>query len=239
MIDPFPSEPPDYKDDDKLFQVVGGTLSALINQARIKQENLVAAVDSNLAGQYLIAPSRDVPQLKGGGEKPEMGFKAIACGAFSGFSGFLNKEFRIHDYFLGRANCEKFLRDHFTVPDTSTNLIVEGYKNLSPVQRQPYYSITNKNHLPIIPVIAPRGKKYMPVFSSGSDWPVIREKDIERFRSKTRSRVNDLIMNLADYNLVTKLLLRIGGFVVLNGKIAGVAIDLIKDSLKEHQLLKK
>ncbi|HEY3405623.1 MAG TPA: hypothetical protein VGK59_19705, partial [Ohtaekwangia sp.] len=242
MIDPFPSEPPEYKHSDRLFQVVGSTLTALINQSRIKQENLVAAADSDCAGQYLIAPSRDVPQLKGGGEKAEMGAKAIACGAFGGFSGFLNKEFRIHDYFLGRANCEKFLRDHFTVPADTTNLITEGYKNLTEAQKEAYYSKTNKikKHLPIIPVIAPRkDKKYMPVFSSGSDWPVIRDKDIERFRPDMKDRVNDLIMNLADYNRMTWLLLRIGGFIVLNRKIAGVAMDMIKKSLVEHQLIKK
>jgi hypothetical protein len=181
-----------------------------------------------------------VPQ--GNGEvKEEMGFKAIACGAMSGFGGFLNKEFRIHDFFLGRANCEKFLRDHFTVPADTKNAITEGYSNLSEEEKKQFYSSTDSNPgLQIIPIFAPRKEsKYLPIFSSGTDWPVIKEDQIERFRGKIKNRVDSLIMNLSDYGAVTRVLLKIGGWILLNRKLAGVAMDAMKKSLQEHQLLRK
>jgi hypothetical protein len=170
-----------------------------------------------------------------------MGFKAISCGALSGFGGFLNKEFRIHDFFLGRANCEKFLRDHFTVPAESTNIITQGYAHLSDEEKTRFYSTTDsQKSLQIIPIFTPRkDRKYLPVFSSGMDWPVIKEDQIERFRGKIKNRVDSLIMNLADYGAITKILLKIGGWVLLNRKLAGVAMDSMKKSLEEHQLLKK
>jgi predicted acylesterase/phospholipase RssA len=255
MVDPFPSEPPVYNDSDHLFHVAGSTLSALVGQVRIKTVNIVDAVLPGMAGQFLIAPSRKVPQLdvnaKGKADykrdehgniiyKDEMGAKAIACGAFSGFSGFFHKEFRIHDYLLGRANCEKFLRDHFTVPADSINRITAGYAHLTTSEQAVFYSMTNaKPHLPIIPVLAPRrSAMYMPDFSSGHNWPVISAGEIEKYRPAMKKRINALIMNLADYGLVTRILLRIGGFVVLNRKLAGVTMTTIKDSLRAHQLLK-
>ena len=47
------------------------------------------------------------------GEKNER--YAIATGVLGGFGGFLDESFRAHDYQLGRRNCQKFLRDIFSV----------------------------------------------------------------------------------------------------------------------------
>ncbi len=240
MIDPFPSLPPEYDPDDQLFSVVGSTLGTLIDQVRIKPETLVDAMDSNLAGQYLIAPSREVPQLDGSESRDQLGAKAIACGSFSGFGGFFHKEFRIHDYFLGRANCEKFLRDHFTVPADSTNLITAGYASLTEEEKKVFCSATDEQRTyPIIPIFTPRTKgKYLPTFCSGTNWPVQNKKFIDSYKSKVRKRVDALIMNLSDYKPMTKFLVKIGAWVVLNRKLAGVALDSVKKSLTEHQLLK-
>jgi predicted acylesterase/phospholipase RssA len=238
MVDPFPSEPPVYNNSNLLFHVMGSTLSALVGQVRIKPENLVEAVKSNLAGQFLISPSRAVPQ-RDGRLKEEMGSNAIACGAFGGFSGFFNKEFRIHDYFLGRANCEKFLRDHFTVPASSRNLVTKGYANLSEEQRKKYYShSTGDVSLPIIPVLVPRSDhKYLPVFDCGMDWPVVKEHAIDRFKRNTQRRVYALIMNLTKYKWWMRAFLSIGAWAVLKRRLAKVALTLIKQSLYDHALL--
>ncbi len=238
MIDPFPGVEPDYKPNNNLKEVAFGTLGALINQARVKPDALLDALDDDCAGQYLIAPTRNVIQPDGS-EVKETGDRAIACGAFGGFSGFLHKEFRIHDFFLGRANCEKFLRDHFVVPEDSTNIITHGYASLTPEQRARFYSTKFKNRLPIIPVLKPRGQKYLPLFSSESDWPSIAEKVIEDFRPPMKRRVESLIMNLADYNAFTWLALAAGSRIILRRKIAGAVIDTIKSSLGAHNLIRK
>lgn len=129
MIEPFPTKPGTFTDDEQIMHVTGNTFSTMMEQLRDKPTSLVDAMDSDNAGQFLIAPSRDV---KIGSEiKHLQGPKAMACGTLGGFGGFLNKEFRIHDYFLGRANCEKFLRDYFTVPADTTNPIFKnGYKDI-------------------------------------------------------------------------------------------------------------
>ncbi len=240
MIDPFPGIEPDYNPENNLKEVAYGTLSALINQARVKSDALLNALDDDCAGQFLIAPTRTVTQHDGTRIK-ETGDRAIGCGAFGGFSGFFHKEFRIHDYFLGRANCEKFLRDHFTVPEESTNLITSGYASLSPEQRARYYSAEagTERRLPIIPVLRPRGKKYLPLFSSGTDWPAIAERSLDGFRGPLKRRVESLIMNLADYNAFTWVALAAGSRIILRRKIAGAVLGAIKSSLRKHNLILK
>jgi hypothetical protein len=61
----------------------------------------------------MIAPRRR--EKTSSGEEIYNGSVAIACGALGGFSGFFNKSFREHDFFLGRANCQSFLRKYFRV----------------------------------------------------------------------------------------------------------------------------
>lgn len=238
MIDPFPSEPPVYNNDDNLTHVIGSTLSALIGQVRIKPENLVDAVLSDKAGQFLIAPSRSVPQ-RNGSLKDEMGYKAIACGAFEGFSGFFNKKFRVHDYFLGRANCEKFLRDHFTVPADADNIITKGYERLTDVDKQNFFAHSgNGKQLPIIPVLTPRtDKPYLPEFKPGQNWPVLEEEDLDRYESKLQDRIYSLIMNFKKYSWLMRIFLSVGVWLVLKRTIASEALKVIKQSLYDHALL--
>ncbi len=240
MVDPFPSQLDMVNPSDQLFSVIGSTLSALINQARIKPGALADAIHSDKAGQYIIAPTRKVPQLNGDPDKEEIGAPAIACGAFGGFGGFFHKEFRIHDFFLGRANCEKFLRDHFTVPAHIQNLVTAGYAHLSAEQRQRFISQTdNQPGLPIIPVLTQRQPhRYLPTFASGTNWPVRPDKDIERFRKPLKKRADALLMHLDDYKWHTQALLKIGSWVVLKHKLAGKALDLMKEALRKHQLLR-
>jgi predicted acylesterase/phospholipase RssA len=235
MIDPFPSEQGEkFDNNDSVFNIIGNTLSAMLGQLRNKPTNLVNALDANFAGQFLISPSRVV--IKGLNEQKIQGSKAIACGSLGGFGGFINKEFRIHDYFLGRANCEIFLRDYFTVPaDTINPIFVDGYKNIDTTKFQSKVD----GGVQIIPIFTERSSEmYMPNFSSKTNWPVISENVIDDFRKPIKTRVGTILMNITQYSKLEKFLIRIGAFLVLNGKIADGVLDTIKKSLKEHKLLK-
>ncbi len=116
MIDPFP-EGPDFHlaDPENAMQraiaaVLGPLLGALISQARLKPEELVAAADETVHSRFLMAPRRSDAD----GAQRE-GSDAIACGALGGFSGFFDEAFRRHDYLLGQHNCQSFLRRHFVL----------------------------------------------------------------------------------------------------------------------------
>ena len=236
MIDPFPSEPSSFNRSTGLFTILGNTLGAMVNQARIKPSVLIEAMDSSNAGQYLIAPVRY--ESSGGSERSIEGSKAIACGSLGGFGGFVSKEFRIHDYFLGRANCEKFLRDHFTVPFDSTNpIFVDGYAQVADKQR---YRSQTDGGLQIIPLFSERSSRLnMPVFSNNGEWPTVTQAYVNAYRKRIKVRAEKLLFNLAQYNTTQRALLWLAAKVILNGKIADVVMDNMVKALADHHSIKK
>lgn len=239
MIDPFPSAKPAPLDPNlKLSNVVGATFSAMMSQMRAKPEHLQDAMDRGKAGQFLIAPSRRRPNLKGA-EEDVAGDKAIACGSFDGFGGFMNKEFRVHDYFLGRFNCEMFLRNYLTIPAAAVEqneIFKYGYEG---IDAGPFK--TADGSYPVIPIFSPPpAKDYFPIptFSGGQNWPVIRDQEVERFRSPVKKRVQSLLVHAIAVSGISKVLLWIGTKVVLNRMISNYAMDTIKKALVKHELLK-
>ncbi len=132
MVDPFPGEPSTFEQSSQLSTVIGNTINALKRQVKVKPTTIKEALDNNNASQFLIAPVRYLNSNNKSKKTKIEGSKALACGALGGFGGFIEKEFRIHDFFLGRANCERFLREHFTLPeDHSNEIFKEGYARMS------------------------------------------------------------------------------------------------------------
>ncbi|QNK63890.1 patatin-like phospholipase family protein [Pedobacter sp. PAMC26386] len=238
MIAPFPgSKPVDIKLIDRLMHVIGLTLSAMLSQMRAKAAQVVDAMNLNCAGQYLIDPSREF--RKADGTKIHVqGERAIACGALGGFSGFLSKEFRVHDYFLGRYNCKIFLRDYFTIPDSAKNenpIFKAGYASIDSDQ----YRSQVDNSWQIIPIVGEVDYTFPQlVFSSGTNWPVQNWVAISKFNSTMKKRVQALIMNLVKYKPVHRFFLWIGTRILLRGMITKAVFQTIKDELNRWHLLK-
>jgi predicted acylesterase/phospholipase RssA len=116
MIDPFPDNGAfDQKDDFHksytLLRMAPRILKALINQARFKPGELTRAIDPNVFNQFLIAP------IRSGGHAAFL--YPIASGGLGGFGGFLSRDFRAHDFQLGRRNIQQFLRRHFVLPESN------------------------------------------------------------------------------------------------------------------------
>lgn len=235
MIDPFPNETEtnNFDENSKLTKILGDTLSAMIDQSRVKPSELIQALSPDNYNQFLISPVRYVVNPPGKELKIE-GKKAIACGDLGGFSGFISKEFRIHDYFLGRANCERFLRHYFTVPaDTSNSIFANGYKD---VDKNKFLS--KDGELPIIPIFTEEKGLYMPVFSNGKTWPTVSDNYILSYRKKLKKRIEKVLFNISEYSRTQRFLLWIGAKILINAKLADAVIHSVRSSLIEHRLLK-
>ena len=232
MIDPFPSEPGDFDKSTEMMTIIKNTIGAMIGQARVKSSVLIDAMNPKEAGQYLISPVRY--DKTGGTEKKIEGKKAIACGSLGGFGGFISKEFRIHDFFLGRANCEIFLREYFTIPINNTNeIFTNGY---SGVPDNLFKSKDGK--LQIIPIFTEKSEAYIPKFSNEKKWPSVSNTYVESHRSMIKSRVHKILLNMAEYSNADRVKLWIGAKVFLNGKIAKSVINSVIESLEDHELIK-
>jgi hypothetical protein len=240
MIAPFPStKPKAIGFSAGLLNIIGLTLSAMLGQMRSKPSEIKNAFNSDFAGQFLIDPSREFYDKYGNVIDDVPGEKAVACGALGGFSGFLNKEFRIHDYFLGRYNCKIFLRDYFTIPDNAKNqnpIFRDGYMDINDKK---YRSTKPENGWQIIPLVEEKDFNFPKiVFSSGKNWP---EQDwfiIEKFRKGLKNRIGTIILNIVKLSPFKKILLWIGTKLLLQGMIANAVLKTIKEELSEWNLLK-
>ena len=194
------------------------------------------------ASQFIITPSREIRDNNNVVVKELFGENAIACGTLAGFGGFLSKEFRIHDYYLGRYNCEIFLRDYFTIPAeamSKNDIFREGYENVE--DKQAFTSqATGDLRYQIIPIFTPRpqvGTLAMPIFSSGTNWPKVNEQVIDRFEKPLKKRIEKVILNFADLKGTTNFLLYAGAKIVLNRMFANKILTAIKDSLYKWDLI--
>jgi len=110
MIDPFPDDngkvTPEEQDLDDVLSLTFALVPALKSQSRFKPQELALALREDIYSRFLIAPVRR-------GKK--CGETDIASSGLYGFAGFLSRDFRRHDFQLGRVNCQKFLRDHLAV----------------------------------------------------------------------------------------------------------------------------
>lgn len=244
MIDPFPSKSPgEFKFEQALFPVIGKTLSAMTAQMRAKPLDYRVSMLMADAGKFIVSPSRQIRDKNGTVVNELFGEKAIACGALEGFGGFLDKEFRIHDYFLGRHNCETFLRDYFTLPADALELNPIFASGYSGIDKTHFGSMaTGDMRYQIIPIFTERpvpGTFAMPVFSSGTNWPSFSEKELDRFSKPVKQRIEKVILNLADFNWLTSGLLWIGSRAVLRRLIANKVMEAIKASLRDWELLRR
>ena len=229
MIDPFPSEMSDYKNDTTIGAVAIDTFSAMLNQCRSKPEDLADALDSENYSKFLISPIRyeDTHVFEGN--------HALACGALGGFGGFLHRDFRVHDFFLGRANCERFLRHHFAVPAATSNpIFVKGYENCAT-----NVYLTKNGLLPIIPLFTIENEKpYSPRFSHGQKFPKIMAAELNRYKRKIKLRVQAVLLSLSKDSWIEKTLLWIGAKIVINEKITTILLDKIRNELRERNMLR-
>lgn len=80
------------------------------------------------------------------------GSAAIACGCLGGFGGFLDKEFRAHDFYLGRLNCQSFIRQHFRMKSDGDERIENNVtKAYSETAKKIFQKECRKEFVPVIP----------------------------------------------------------------------------------------
>lgn len=152
MVAPFPEGyafPRADSLDDRLMAVIKALLPTFMQQARFKADELVAAAAPDIYSRFLIAPKRT--------DSKDVTSKDIACGLLGGFGGFLDESFRRHDFQLGQRNCQEFLRNHFTLPNSN---VLFGGDGTNPSAGQ------TLQDLPIVPLIGVLGTEI-----GQPDWP--------------------------------------------------------------------
>jgi predicted acylesterase/phospholipase RssA len=115
-----PSNPANYNPDksSSILAALPSLFSALISQSRFFGQSLSKLLGEGSFSNFIIAPSDDVLRSQFESNPSQMP-PALQCATLSAFGGFFDRGFRAHDFALGRRNCQKFLLDHFLLPQTN------------------------------------------------------------------------------------------------------------------------
>jgi hypothetical protein len=243
MIDPFPtpsSFDPDLSDGELkeqlwLRKVIASLFPVLKDQARFKAIDLARAANVNVSSRFLIAPSRQITIKRNGRNQEVDAYEPLASGVLGGFGGFLCREFRAHDYQLGRRNCQKFLRDYFVL--AADNPLFKNWPARAAQNPDLQIEEGKKTFRPIIPLFGSAKPEVKPL-----PWPRVGDDVIDQFMHHVRLRGNKLVANITRKELkkrgwVERFAAR-GGWLLYRSKIfewirSRLVADLIRNDRHE------
>lgn len=234
MVDPFPSEKMtslkkrEDLDDYDIVSVFSQLFGSLIAQSRFKPDELILANSDEVYSRFLIAPTRYT-------RDDQKADYPIASGFLNGFGGFMSKKFRMHDFQLGRRNCQQFLRRYFALPveQAKKNPIFSDYSEDD--FKQFSYPKDDKRFLPIIPLMGETKQEAFPL-----RWSTLKMTDREL--NDLREQVNDRTKIVID-RLINQYI--DGGFTRSAAKlvarfkrnnIVDKIMGIIEDDLSEFNL---
>jgi predicted acylesterase/phospholipase RssA len=115
LVDPFADRPASGPSEvNSLLGLPLPFISALVANNRFSTADLTVFADPNARSRTMVTPIRKRSE-KGQTTTVSGGF-AIATAFLDAFGGFLSREYREHDFMLGRANAARFFAEHFTLP---------------------------------------------------------------------------------------------------------------------------
>lgn len=245
MIDPFPNKDHDVAESGSgIMSIAGGLLKALRNQVMFNQDGILEALDLKDRTKFLIEPVRKI-EKDGKWVRPKNDLAAAPVG---GFAGFLSRDFRAHDFQLGRKNCQVFLRYYFAVASEDIE------KRLSIV---PTSAIKDRYQF-AVPAMDPDGAKFFPIIP---DMRVLRNfdnqvdkarfgKDAEiqelpypklslaAFEARYKAKIKDRIGLLVKYFVKSKFLSFLANFFYAKRAGYNFVKEALEKQLGDNGLLK-
>ena len=221
LVDPFAEKPslgPETVDDlmSTLFPFVFG----LVGEARYATADLLLAANNDVFSRFMITARR--------GELA--GSPALATSGLGAFQGFLCRDFREHDYLLGRRNAYDFLKNQFALPDS--NPIFVG--TWTDDQKRKFGTTSGGvNYLPLIPLFgtAATPPKY-PVWPAG-------KFDPDTLADPIKERVKAVVSALENTEITSNILIKAILWPIvsqLDAKMFDAMMAAIKKSLKDSNL---
>ncbi|NVK52512.1 MAG: hypothetical protein HWD85_06220 [Flavobacteriaceae bacterium] len=129
MIDPFPDNDDierKYKEPKNLLKVVPAIIQTLWNQAKVKRKEMLEQYNHDFFKGVIYPIKHRIinGEYKGRDKNP------IISASFNAFGGFLDVNFRVHDFFLGRNNARNFVQYFGCIPYDPDN------GNVHPIHRE-------------------------------------------------------------------------------------------------------
>lgn len=175
LIDPFPQGFVDneaIEDNIPVAKMLPLMFGAIRGQAMFKSRAVNLEWRSS-HDKYLIQPLRDV----GPGQKYFLGTATLGA-----FGGIIDEKIRLHDYMLGRHNCQQFLRDglFLTHEEVEKNPLFASFDGIEDMEK-----------IPIIPLVG-TAQDECPL----PEWPSYSEKESKRIIDVNYNLMHDRLKEI-------------------------------------------
>jgi hypothetical protein len=230
MIDPLPDDAgrtdPGMGTAPDVVDALVSMFSTLRRQARFNPQEVMLAMHEDVHSRFLVSPFREE---KTGAQTD------LASVGLGGFAGFLHEELRMHDFQLGRRNCQKFLRDHFVVH--VDNPIVAPWVQRAKarghdlLERHPRVRRSNGCHavdrdfVQLVPLVGSAGETIAP-----RPWPKLDPRALEPVLQLIERRAAAIMPDLAR-GLLRRIGIDDGPFA--NKMLRMVASCMLRDKLTQ------
>lgn len=245
MIDPFPNKDKDVSKSGKsISSIAKGLLRSLRNQVMFNQEGILDALDLSDRTKFLIEPVR---KIKKNGEWVRSK-NDLASAPIGGFAGFLSRDFRAHDFQLGRKNCQAFLRYYFAIPseEIETRLSIKPSAEIKERFEfsVPPMDVNGDKLFPIIPdmrVLRSFNNKF-DTETYGEDADIqdlpFPKMSFSEFENRYKSKIKKRIGLIVKYLLKNRFLSFLANFFYAKNAGYKFVKETIEKELAENDLLK-
>ncbi|MBN1880240.1 patatin-like phospholipase family protein [bacterium] len=236
MIDPFAGWSIDAFQDDtatrpSFIATAVKILGALRSQARFKADELALALDPKVNSRFMIAPKRSL------NNQIVISDRAIASGSLGGFGGFLDRPFRVHDYLLGRRNCQKFLKDRLVLEVTKSEFSPGFGSSYPEADARKWIRQSPDGNRPVIPIIPLVGD--MDKDPGRPDWPELSPDRFDCISERIRPRLDFVAGRLLDpVRFYYRIPLKLAWWLCLRRSSRRKILAHIRDDLISRHLWK-
>jgi hypothetical protein len=228
LVDPFAGGAdlgPEFT--DQVTDQLGPVVNTMLQQTRYDSSDIKLALDQTQFSRFMISATRTDTV----GNRL-VGDKAVAGTGLFATVGFASAKFRRHDYMLGRANCQEFLRKEFLLP-SNANLFATSW-NLVPPNEKAALTVTDtagNTFLPIIPLLGEAA-----IGEEPEGWPKYAfDPEEGNFRDLIETRFKAIVENE-----LTGALSGLGAWIAANateGWVADKIVALFRSTLVDWDLL--
>ena len=184
LVDPFAdASTPGPSDEQNVAAASGALIGAWLANARFSTQDFLLAAEAGIRSRFLITAKRT-----GEGGQSLTGGQALCSDPLGAFAGFLHPEYRNHDFFLGRRNCQYFLKEWFSLP--AENAAVFG-----PTNDTVHLPRNTRGEIPLIPLCgtALGAQELYPWPSKSLDLDFARDGQTDSVAGMIRTRVGEVL----------------------------------------------
>jgi len=115
LIDPLCDPLPTTSAEVSLAKLFAPLIHMFVGANRFATADMVGFLDPKVFNRFLIGPKRKLHD-----DSATVGGKALCGEGLGAFLGFMCRDYREHDFLLGRKNCQDFLTQTFVLGDGNT-----------------------------------------------------------------------------------------------------------------------